>query len=193
MKLCFATHNTNKLHEVQQLLKGTMEVVGLKDIGCNYDIPETGQTLDENSSIKAKYVRDNYQIDCFADDTGLEVEALNGEPGVYSARYAGDDRDNNANMSLLIGKLASHENKKARFRTVITLLKDGQEHQFDGVVEGTITSNPRGSQGFGYDPIFVPDGYDTTFAEMELSAKNKISHRARGMQKLITFLKSTNQ
>lgn len=187
MKICFATHNENKLREINQILDG-FDVVGLTDIGCTEEIPETGKTLDENSRIKAAHVAEHYGIGCFADDTGLEVEALNGEPGVYSARYAGADRDNRANIELLLKNLAPFANKSARFRTVITLILDGQEHQFDGIVNGKIIDDLRGEGGFGYDPVFIPDGFDQTFAEMSAEQKNAISHRGRAVAKLVDFL-----
>lgn len=190
MKICFATHNENKLKEVNQILGEHFDVVGLTDIGCAEEIPEIGDTLDENSKIKADHVWINYQISCFADDTGLEVKTLNGEPGVRSARYAGESRDNQANIKLLLSKLEGKPTRKAQFRTVITLILDGLTYQFDGIVEGHITKALKGAEGFGYDPIFIPDGYDKTFAEMTSSEKNAISHRGRAVQKLVNFLKS---
>ncbi|MBU2886494.1 non-canonical purine NTP diphosphatase [Gilvimarinus agarilyticus] len=190
MKICFATHNPNKLKEVRQILGDRFDVVGLHDIGCDEEIPEDGITLDENSHIKAAFVAKNFRINCFADDTGLEVEALDGAPGVYSARYAGEQKDNQANIRLLLEKLQGHANRRARFRTVITLLVDGVEHQFDGVVDGHITTELKGHEGFGYDPVFVPEGHTTTFAEMSAAAKNEISHRGRAMHKLVAFLQS---
>lgn len=165
-----------------------IEVVGLTDIGCAEEIPETGTTLEENSKLKADHVTNHYGIACFADDTGLEVEALDGAPGVYSARYAGAERDNQANINLLLKNLASHTNKSARFRTVITLNLDGKSHQFEGIVNGTIVSEMSGDGGFGYDPIFIPDGYDQTFSQMSADAKNAISHRGRAVAKLVEFL-----
>lgn len=188
MKICFATHNENKLREINQILPD-FEIVGLTEIGCTEEIPETGKTLEENSKIKATHVAEHYGVGCFADDTGLEVEALNGDPGVYSARYAGDNRDNKANIDLLIKNLLSFENKAARFRTVITLILDGEMHQFDGVVNGKIIDEWRGEGGFGYDPVFVPDGYNQTFAQMTAEQKNDISHRGRAVTKLVNFLK----
>lgn len=189
MKICFATHNENKLREINQILSN-FEIVGLNDIGCHEEIPETGTTLEENSKIKAGFVTNNYGIACFADDTGLEVEALDGAPGVYSARYAGSQRDNKANINLLLKNLENHSNKSARFRTVITLNLEGETHQFEGIVNGTIVSELKGEEGFGYDPIFVPDGYDQTFAEMSAEAKNTISHRGRAVAKLVEFLEN---
>lgn len=187
MEICFATHNENKLREINQMLSD-YEVVGLTAIGCHEEIPETGATLEENSKIKADFVAANYSIDCFADDTGLEVEALHGEPGVFSARYAGDDRDNQANIDLLLSNLDPHANKSARFRTIITLIFHGKTHQFEGIVNGKIIAELKGSEGFGYDPIFIPDGYEQTFAEMSAEAKNAISHRGRAVAKLVSFL-----
>lgn len=187
MKICFATHNENKLREINEILSD-YDVVGLADIGCTVEIPETGKTLEENSKIKADFVTLNYAISCFADDTGLEVEALNGDPGVYSARYAGSERDNLGNIDLLLKNLKPHMNKVARFRTVITLNLDEETHQFEGIVNGKIVSELKGEKGFGYDPIFIPDGYDLTFAEMSSGEKNAISHRGRAVAKLVEFL-----
>ncbi|WP_420582257.1 non-canonical purine NTP diphosphatase [Reichenbachiella sp.] len=189
MRICFATHNENKLREINQILS-KYEVVGLTDIGCREEIPETGSTLSENSKIKADFVTSKYGIPCFADDTGLEVEALNGDPGVYSARYAGRDRDNLANINLLLKNLETHSNKTARFRTVITLNLEGNTHQFEGIVNGIIVSVLKGEKGFGYDPIFIPEGYDQTFAEMSAESKNAISHRGRAVAKLVEFLEN---
>ena len=186
--LCFATNNLNKLKEVKKKLEGVYEVKGLKDIGCEEDIPETDPTIEGNSKLKAVYVWENYGISCFADDTGLEVVALNGEPGVYSARYAGPQRSPQDNMHLLIKNLAGKEDKSAQFKTVITLILDGEFHQFTGIIAGKIIDTPRGEGGFGYDPIFVPDGYEQTFAEMPLSLKNQISHRGLATQQLWDFL-----
>jgi XTP/dITP diphosphohydrolase len=164
-------------------------VLSLKDIGCDVDIPETGTTLEENALQKAQYVYDHYHIDCFADDTGLEVDALDGAPGVYSARYAGGEgHDSEANMTKLLHELGENNNRKARFRTVIALILQGQVHEFEGIVNGEIIRERRGGEGFGYDPIFQPDGYDETFAELGNDIKNTISHRARATQKLCTFL-----
>ena len=164
-------------------------MLSLKDIGCDVDIPETGATLEANALIKAQYVYDHYHIDCFADDTGLEVDALNGAPGVYSARYAGGEgHDSEANMTKLLNELGENNNRKARFRTVITLIQQGQVHEFEGIVNGQIIRERRGGEGFGYDPIFQPDGYDQTFAELGLDIKNHISHRARATAKLADFV-----
>lgn len=190
MKICFATHNENKLREVRQILGAGFDIVGLNDIGCHEEIPETGTTLEENSKIKADFVAEHYGVNCFADDTGLEVQVLDGEPGVYSARYAGEAKDNQANMDLLLDKLKDKEDRSARFRTVITLILEGETHQFDGIVNGTITREKVGKEGFGYDPVFVPEASDVTFAEMNAAQKNEISHRARAVQALVGFLKA---
>ena len=198
-KIVFATNNKHKLEEIRSILGKDFEVLSLNDIGCHEDIPETSDTLEGNAMQKAKYVFDKYGYDCFADDTGLEVEALGGEPGIYSARYAALDNDNaeshdsEANMTKLLHKLEGIENRKARFRTVIALLTKNTEegeklHLFEGIVEGTIIKERRGGEGFGYDPIFQPEGYDQTFAELGSEVKNQISHRARAVQKLVDFL-----
>ena len=194
MKIVFATNNRHKLEEVRQILGDNYEVLSLNDIGCHEEIPETGTTLEENAAQKAHYVAMKYSISCFADDTGLEVEALDGEPGVYSARYAGEGHDSEANMSKLLAKLGENNNRKARFRTVIALVKlIGGTYAysinfFQGIVNGEITRERSGSEGFGYDPIFRPEGYDKTFAELGNDIKNKISHRARATQKLAEHL-----
>lgn len=187
--ICFATHNKNKLREVASMLHNkTIKLVSLDDIPVTEDIPETRDTIAGNSQQKAAYVYNNYNISCFADDTGLEVAALNGEPGVYSARYAGPDRDNQANMQKVLQKLEGKTDRSARFVTVITLILNGEQHQFEGIVNGHIINAPRGAEGFGYDPIFVPEGYDKTFAEMSGEEKNAISHRGRALRKLVAFL-----
>ena len=188
MKIVFATNNKHKLSEIRQILGGRVEVLSLNDIGCNVDIPETGSTLEENALQKAQYVYDHYHIDCFADDTGLEVNALNGAPGVYSARYAGDGHDSEANMTKLLNELGENNNRNARFRTVIALIQQGEVHEFEGIVNGQIIRERRGGEGFGYDPIFQPDGYDQTFAELGLDIKNQISHRARATRKFAEYL-----
>ena len=188
MKIVFATNNQHKLSEIRQILGGRVEVLSLNDIGCNVDIPETGSTLEENALQKAQYVYDHYHIDCFADDTGLEVDALNGAPGVYSARYAGDGHDSEANMTKLLNELGENNNRSARFRTVIALIQQGEVHEFEGIVNGQIIRERRGGEGFGYDPIFQPDGYDQTFAELGLEIKNQISHRARATRKFAEYL-----
>ena len=198
MKIVFATNNQHKLSEIRQILGNSIEVLSLSDIGCNVDIPETGTTLEENALQKAQYVYDHYHIDCFADDTGLEVEALGGAPGVYSARYAAVgcaatpsqpiDHDSEANMTRLLKELGENNNRRARFRTVIALIQQGTVHEFEGIVTGEIIRERRGGEGFGYDPIFQPDGYDQTFAELGVEVKNQISHRARATQKLADYL-----
>lgn len=191
MKLCFATNNTHKVKEIQALLGNSFTLLSLADIGCAEELAEDQDTLEGNSLQKAQYVFDNYNVACFADDTGLEVEALNGEPGVYSARYAGAQRNSTDNIELLLQNLREKENLKARFRTVVTLITEKGTHQFEGILNGAITFEPRGTQGFGYDPVFVAEGYTQTLAQLELSEKNKISHRARAVQKLVLFLKDS--
>jgi XTP/dITP diphosphohydrolase len=206
MKIVFATNNQHKLDEIRSILGDTIEVLSLKDIGCDVDIPETGQTLEENALQKAQYIYDHYHISVFADDTGLEVDALNGAPGIYSARYASMEagaheasHDAEANMSRLLRELGENNNRRARFRTVIALIlkKDvcpcgctsiKEIHQFEGIVEGQIIKERRGGEGFGYDPIFQPDGYEETFAEHGMEIKNHISHRARAVKKLADYL-----
>ena len=188
MKIVFATNNKHKLDEVRHILGDHIEVLSLNDIGCHEDIPETGATLEDNALQKAQYVYDHYHIDCFADDTGLEVDALNGAPGVYSARYAGDGHDSEANMTKLLNELGENNNRSARFRTVIALIQQGEVHEFEGIVNGQIIRERRGGEGFGYDPIFQPDGYDQTFAELGLDIKNQISHRARATRKFAEYL-----
>ena len=222
MRIVFATNNQHKLSEIRQILGSRVEVLSLKDIGCNADIPETGSTLEENALQKAQYVYDIYHIDCFADDTGLEVDALAGAPGVYSARYAAmgsapfaapspsvaapspsvasvavgcaaavpqpKGHDSEANMARLLRELGENNNRHARFRTVIALIQHGEVHEFEGIVNGEIIRERRGGEGFGYDPIFQPDGYDKTFAELGTDIKNQISHRARATAKLCDFL-----
>jgi XTP/dITP diphosphohydrolase len=213
MKIVFATNNEHKLTEIRAILGDAFEVVSLADIGCHEDIPETGQTLEENALMKAEYIYDKYHLSCFADDTGLEVEALNGAPGVYSARYAameatvpagspaGISHDSEANMARLLRELANNNNRKARFRTVIAFIEKKDVcpcgctsikvvHKFEGIVNGEITREKSGAEGFGYDPIFRPDGYDKTFAELGADIKNQISHRARATQKLAEYLKT---
>ena len=187
-KLVFATNNAHKLEEVRAILQEKFDVAGLADIGCKTDIPETGTTLEANASIKSHFVVINYKLDCFADDTGLEVDALDGRPGVYSARYAGENASYGQNVDKLLKELDAFENRKARFRTVISLMLEGREHFFEGVVEGRIIKARKGNSGFGYDPVFVPDGYTQTFAEMDANLKNSISHRAKAIQKLADFL-----
>ena len=188
MKLVFATNNRHKLNEIQNIVGDSIELLSLTDINCTEEIPETEPTLEGNASQKAFYVFDKYGYNCFADDTGLEIEALNGEPGVYSARYAGEEKNAEANMKKVLDKLGEIKNRKARFRTVISLVIDGHEELFEGKVDGQILEEKCGEEGFGYDPIFQPDGYEQSFAEMDLTNKNKISHRARAVQKLVEFL-----
>ena len=186
--LVFATNNLHKLEEVRDILGGSFRIASLKEIGCTDDIPETADTLDGNALQKARYVKDKFGYDCFADDTGLEVEALGGAPGVFSARYAGPGHDSEANMQKLLKDLEGKTNRQAQFRTVVALLLDGEEYTFEGIVRGTILTERRGTAGFGYDPVFVPEGYAETFAEMGSEEKNRISHRARAVQKLADFL-----
>lgn len=187
-QLVFATNNQYKTEEVKTLLAGKYEVLNLKDIGCTTDIPETADSFAGNAGLKSKFVAEHFNLDCFGDDSGLEVEALHNEPGIYSARYAGQ-RGDAANMQLVLQKMEGQENRKARFKTVISLLQGGKEFLFEGVVNGNLRETPIGTNGFGYDPIFEPDGYQQTFAEMNMEQKNEISHRAIAMRKLIAFLK----
>lgn len=185
--LVFATNNLHKTAEVASILAPQYAVVNLKHIGCHVDIVEDGDSFAANAMLKSSYVVENYQLDCFADDSGLEVEALDNEPGIFSARYSGE-RGDIINMDFLLRKLQGVENRNARFVTVISLMKNGQNYLFEGKIEGKILRAPVGDNGFGYDPIFVPNGYDLTFAQMDSELKNKISHRAQAMQKLIAFL-----
>ena len=187
-KFVFATNNAHKLEEVKALLGVKIELLSMKDIKCSADIPETETTLEGNALLKARYIYENYHINCFADDTGLEVEALNGAPGVYSARYAGEEHNSEANMKKLLHELEGVENRKAQFRTIFALIIEGKEHLFEGIVKGEIIKQRKGNAGFGYDPIFVPEGYTQTFAEMGSEEKNKISHRAKAVGKLCKFL-----
>ena len=192
MKIVFATNNKHKLEEIKDILGKDFEIVSLAEIGCHEDIPETGLTLEENARQKSTYIVEHYNHDCFADDTGLEVDALNGEPGVHSARYAeGTDHDSEANMRKLLSKMANVKGRTARFRTVISLIINGVEHQFEGRVEGRIATEKHGKEGFGYDPIFIPEGYDKSFAELGEEVKNQISHRARAVKKLAEYLSSS--
>lgn len=200
MKIVFATNNKNKLDEIREILGHGFEIMSLKDIGCTADIPETGNTLDENALLKAQYVFDNYGVSCFADDTGLEVDALNGDPGVHSARYAeGTDHNSEANMAKLLHELGENNNRRARFRTVIALIiKDEQAANgsrvlfFEGEIKGHIAREKHGNEGFGYDPLFIPEDYEKSFAELGMDVKNKISHRSRAVLKLSEYLKSNN-
>lgn len=187
-KLCFATNNAHKLEEIQAILGDSFELISLKETGCKEELPETGNTLEANSLQKAQYLYDHYKINCFADDSGLEVDALGGEPGVDSAHYAGPQRSHADNVNLLLKNLMNNPNRLAKFRTVITLIQNGKITQFEGSIKGHIINNLRGTEGFGYDPIFVPEGYETTFAEMSLKEKSQISHRSKAFRELITFL-----
>lgn len=192
MKIVFATNNKHKLEEIEDILGKDFEIVSLAEIGCHEDIPETGLTLEENARQKSTYIVEHYNHDCFADDTGLEVDALNGEPGVHSARYAeGTDHDSEANMRKLLSKMSNVKERTACFRTVISLIINGVEHQFEGRVEGRIATEKHGTEGFGYDPIFIPEGYDKSFAELGEEVKNQISHRARAVKKLAEYLSSS--
>ena len=192
MKLVFATANQNKAKEIQGLIPSTITILSLNDINCLEEIPETEATIEGNASQKAVYVYEKFHFNCFADDTGLEVEALGGRPGVFSARYAGESKNADDNMNKILLELKGILNRKARFKTIISLVIDGNELQFEGVVNGTILTEKRGVNGFGYDPIFVPDGYDKTFAEMDFESKNKVSHRAIAVYKLVEYLKQIN-
>lgn len=190
MKIVFATNNPHKVAEVNEVLGDAFQIILLQEIGCEEDIPETQPTLEGNALQKARYVKENYGTDCFAEDTGLEIEALNGEPGVITARYAGPSRDPYSNINLVLNKLHNKENRNAQFRTVIALILNGEEYLFEGIVKGTIALEKRGTGGFGYDPIFVPEGYDQTFAELSSEIKSEISHRARATRKLTVFLQN---
>jgi len=188
MKLVFATNNLNKLSEIRSLVPSGIEILSLKDINCNEEIPETNPTLEENALQKAKFVFDNYGFNCFADDTGLEIDALGGEPGVYSARYAGKACCAEDNINKVLSKLISNKERGAKFRTIIALIIDGEEALFEGECRGCISKQKIGVEGFGYDPIFIPDGFELTFAEMSKNKKGKISHRGKSVKKLVDFL-----
>lgn len=188
MDLVFATNNKHKLSEISAILKDKFTVKSLNDFDFHEDIPETNPTIPENASQKSHYIYGRFQINCFADDTGLEVEALNGAPGVYSARYAAEKATYEDNMYKLLREMEGKVNRKARFITVISLIIDGKEYFFEGIVNGTITTEPHGAEGFGYDPVFMPDGFDITYAQMSAEQKNKISHRGLATQKLVEFL-----
>ena len=190
MKIVFATNNPNKLKEIQSLMPAGIEIISLKDIGCTEDIPETGETLEANAFQKARYLKELYGYDCFADDTGLEIESLNRAPGVYSARYAGPERSAEANMAKILSELDGKENRKAQFRTAIALILNGKEQLFEGKVEGHISETKQGEEGFGYDPIFLPKNYQRSFAQMSMDEKGTISHRGRAVRKLVDFLRS---
>jgi XTP/dITP diphosphohydrolase len=187
--LVFATNNAHKAREIGQIAGDAYTIKTLKDIGCDVDIPETADTLEGNALLKARYVKEHFGLDCFSEDTGLEVMALGGEPGVHTARYAGEERNADANMALLLHRLEGHKDRSARFRTVIALLMDDREYLFEGICSGVIAFQKIGDGGFGYDPVFVPDGYDITFAELGESVKNTISHRGRATAALLKFLK----
>lgn len=191
--LVFATNNKHKLDEVRKITANLVNVVSLAEINCHDDIPETAETLEGNALLKAQYIKEHYGFDCFADDTGLEVESLNNAPGVYSARYAGPENNAEANMNKLLKALEGKENRKARFRTVIALILNGKEYQFDGIINGSITETKKGTCGFGYDPIFMPEGQNQTFAELGDDIKNTISHRALAVNKLADFLSTVSE
>ena len=189
--ICFASNNPHKLEEIRDILGSAVDIASLEDVGCFEELPETQPTLEGNSLQKAEFVFNNFKVPCFADDTGLEVDALDGEPGVYSARYAGEQKNSDDNIDLLLRKLHSHSNRKARFRTVVTLVGfDKHPIAFEGIVDGRIIHERRGNSGFGYDPVFVPEGYDKTFAEMNLQEKSTLSHRSIAIRKLETYLKA---
>jgi XTP/dITP diphosphohydrolase len=190
MKIVFASNNENKIKEIQQLLPDYIQIVSLKAIGCHEEIPETADSIEGNAILKANYVTERYGYDCFADDTGLEVQALDGAPGVYSARYAGEQKNADDNMSKLLQALSKKDNRKAQFKTVIALNMKGEQHLFTGIASGEITTSKSGNKGFGYDPIFKPEGFEETFAELSLETKNKISHRALATQKLLQFFET---
>ncbi|RRA96485.1 non-canonical purine NTP diphosphatase [Paenimyroides viscosum] len=188
MKIIFASNNKNKVQEIQNQVPKSIQIVTLDEIGCTEDIEETGTTIEENAIIKANYITEKYGLPCFADDTGLEIDALNGEPGVYSARYAGEDKNADKNMNLVLEKLNNSTNRKAQFKTVIALNINNEQHLFTGIVDGDIRSKKTGTNGFGYDPIFEPESLGRTFAEMSIDEKNKLSHRGRAVEKLVAFL-----
>ena len=192
MKLVFASNNKNKIQEIQALVPKNIQIVSLEDIGCTEDIPETADTIEGNAILKANYVTEKYGYNCFADDTGLEVDALNGAPGVYSARYAGEQKDANDNMDKLLSELEDKSNRKANFKTVIALNLNGKQNLFTGIINGKIIEEKIGTNGFGYDPIFVTDGYEKTFAELTMEEKSSISHRGIAVKELILFLQKQN-
>ena len=193
MKIVFATNNPNKLKEIQSLIPKEIEIISLNEIGCNEDIPETGDTLEANAFQKAHYIKDNFNYDCFADDTGLEIDELNGDPGVYSARYAGPERNANANMNKVLNELKRKKNRKAQFRTAIALILKGEEHLFEGKVEGYISKDKQGNEGFGYDPIFIPENNIRSFAQMSMQEKGAISHRGRAVKMLVAYLNNLSK
>lgn len=190
MKLVFASNNVYKLNEIRKIILFSYEIISLKDIGCLEELPENKETLEENAMQKAKYVYDNYYVNCFADDTGLEVAALKGKPGVFSARYAGENKNPEDNMARLLLELKNQSNRKSKFRTVIAAVINGKEYVCEGIVHGEILNEKKGENGFGYDPVFKPDGYDCSFAEMTLEEKNKVSHRAKALKKFTEILNS---
>ena len=187
-KLVFATNNAHKLDEISSILGEKVELLSLKDIHCHVDIPETADTLEGNAMLKAEYIYKNYGLDCFADDTGLEIEALDGKPGVYSARYAGEPANSARNIQQVLSEMEGQENRRAQFRTVIVLMQHGVSRSFEGIIKGKIASEPRGNAGFGYDPIFIPESYTESFAELSADVKNTISHRALAIEKLRNYL-----
>lgn len=189
MKLVFATHNKNKLKEISAIMPSEFEILSLEDIGCHKEIPETAPTIEENAILKVDYVKENYKVDCFADDTGLEVDSLNGEPGVFSARYAGEEKNNEANIDKLLKKLKDKVSRKAQFKTVIALNLSEHQSLFQGICKGEITHERRGSKGFGYDAVFLPEGSHKTFGEMEMEEKSAYSHRAKAIRDLLDYLK----
>ena len=193
MKIVFATNNPNKLKEIQSLIPKEIEIISLNEIGCNEDIPETGDTLEANAFQKANYIKDNFNYDCFADDTGLEIDELNGDPGVYSARYAGPERNANANMNKVLNELKGKKNRKAKFRTAIALTLNNEEHLFEGEINGYISDGKQGNEGFGYDPIFIPENNTRSFAQMSMQEKGAISHRGRAVKKLVAYLKNLSK
>lgn len=188
MQLVFASNNQNKIKEIQQLVPSTIQILSLEDIGCTVDIPETADTIEGNAKLKANFVTEHYGYPCFADDSGLEIDILNGEPGVYSARYAGSQKNDNDNLNKVLEQLENQSNRKANFKTVIALNLNGEQHLFTGIINGTIIEEKKGTNGFGYDPIFVADGYTQTFAELSMEEKSAISHRAKAVKQLIEFL-----
>lgn len=190
MKLVFASSNNHKINEIKKLLPVNIELLGLNDIQCFDEIPETAETIEGNAILKANYIKNNYGLNCFADDSGLEIEALNGQPGVYSARYAGEPKDDNKNIDKVLFELHNQTNRKANFKTVICLNLNDRQYLFTGIVNGSIINEKKGDNGFGYDPIFVPDGFDKTFAQMTFEEKNQISHRAKAVMQMIDFLKN---
>lgn len=190
LQLVFASNNNNKIKEIQQLVPTDIQILSLKDIGCEADIPETADTIEDNAILKANYVTEHYGYPCFADDSGLEIDVLNGAPGVYSARYAGSQRNDDDNMNKVLEKLQNETNRKANFKTVIALNMNGEQHLFTGIINGEIIHEKRGTNGFGYDPVFVADGYQKTFAELTMEEKSTISHRGKAVKQLVSFLQN---